>query len=293
MPRCQNIRGEKSKTGKLDGKVAIITGASRGIGQYIGEEFGKEGARVVCGARTLKEGDHRLKIEGSLESTVAKIKAAGGDAIAVVCDISSGEDCQRLVAETKKAYGPCDILVNNAILLYPTAFMELTPSRWMKSFMVDVHAPFILSQLVLRDMIPRRSGAIINISSAAAIGPGRAPYKGTEGGSTSYGAVKAALERMTQGLAEEMYPHNISVTCLSPSELVATPGNRYMHGKTDANYGEPLDYMGRAAVILATEPVNKVSGWVTYDQVVLKRYGLIREGRGVGIDSPGSGYSQI
>ncbi len=88
-----------------------------------------------------------------------------------------------------------------------------------------------------------------------------------------------------------MYEHNISVTCLSPSEVVATPGNRYAQRRSNANYGEPFDYMGKAAVILATEPVDKVSGWVTYDQVVLKQYGLIKEGHGIGFDRPGSGYS--
>src|SRR6266446_7651536 len=102
--------------GKLQDKVAIVTGASRGIGKAIAELFAKEGAKVVCSARTMKEGEHPL--EGSLETTVAGIKRAGGEATAVTCDVSSEEDCKKLVAETHRAYGPCDVLVNNAALTY-------------------------------------------------------------------------------------------------------------------------------------------------------------------------------
>ena len=102
--------------GKLDGKVAIVTGASRGIGAEISRLFAKEGAKVVCVARTLKEGDHIL--EGSLELTCAQIRESGGEATAIAANISLPEDCERLVEETKAAYGPANVLVNNAALTY-------------------------------------------------------------------------------------------------------------------------------------------------------------------------------
>jgi citronellol/citronellal dehydrogenase len=282
--------------GKLDGKVAIVTGASRGIGKAISDLFAAEGARVVCSARTLHEGDHKL-LEGSLETTVNGIRKSGGEAIAVTADVSSEADCEKLVAEAKEAYGPCDILVNNAALTYFIPVKDYEPKRWMRSFAVNLHGPFMMSHLVLQDMVPRRSGAIVNISSGAAIGPGRGPYTNEAflRGSVCYGAEKAALERMTQGIAEEVYEYGISVTCLSPSLIVPTPGTVHHHlvtSMTDPS-GEPVEMMAKATLILATEPIDKVTGWVTYSQVVLQQYGLIEKGAGIGFDREGSGYSKI
>jgi citronellol/citronellal dehydrogenase len=275
---------------KLNKKVAIVTGASRGIGKAIAEVFAAEGARVICTARTLHEGEHPL--EGSLETTVKGIKAAGGEATAVTCDVSSEESLDKLVVETKRIYGPCDVLVNNAALTYFIPFKDFPPKRWIKSFAVNLHGPFILSHLVLPDMLARKSGAIVNISSGAAIGPGRGPYPQVMmRGGVCYGAEKAALERMTQGMAEELYADGISVTCLSPSEVVVTPGTVYHHLVSTPQDGEPVEYMAKAALILASEPLDKVTGWVTYSQVVLKQYGLIDKGKGIGFERKGSGYS--
>src|SRR5258707_11026085 len=99
---------------RLSGKVAIVTGASRGIGQAIAARLAAEGARVVCAARTLNEGDHML--EGSLSRTVADIRAAGGTATAVTADVSTEAECLKLVEAARAAYGPIDVLVNNAAL---------------------------------------------------------------------------------------------------------------------------------------------------------------------------------
>lgn len=282
--------------GKLDGKVAIVTGASRGIGKAIALLFAAEGAKVACAARTVTEGDHIL--EGSLMTTVSEIEKAGGTVVPMQVDVSQEESCRELVAKTREIFGPVDVMVNNAALTYFIPVKDIPVRRWLKSFSVNFHGPFILSQLALQDMVERGSGAIVNISSGAAIGPGRGPYQeatGGERGGTLYGAEKAALERFTQGLAEEVYRYGISVTCVSPSQVVPTPGTVYHNLVTgmDDPRGEPPEVMARAALLLATEPLDKVTGRVTYSQQILKEFGWITEAQGAGVDRPGSGYSQI
>lgn len=281
---------------KMTGRVAIVTGASRGIGQAIAELLAAEGARVVCVARTLNEGDHRL-LEGSLNTTVAAIRAKGGEATSVAADISSEAECERLVTATRAAYGRVDTLVNNAALNYYIPTAEYPTSRWIKAFAVNVHAPFMLSKLVLPDMIAAGRGAIVNISSGSAIGPGRGPYADqTVRGGVMYGASKAALERLTQGLAQEVAHHGgIAVTCVSPSRTVPTAGTVHhkLMASLDDPRGEPPAMMARATLLLASEPADKVNGRVTYSQQILKEFGWIEKGAGRGVDTVGSGYSQV
>src|ERR1700675_120790 len=237
--------------GKLNGKAVLVTGASRGIGAEIARLFAAEGGRVICAARTLREGDHPFA--GSLESTVAAIRAEGGTAHAVAANIAEPGDCERLVQRARETYGPVDVLVNNAALTYYVPVKDYPINKWMRSWAVNFHAPFILSQLVLVDMIPRVRGVIVNISSGSAIGPGRGPYpdpaQGARGG-TCYGAEKAALERFTQGLASEVYQYGISVSSVAPSQVVPTPGTVHHRLVTsmDDPRGEPPLLIAQAAL---------------------------------------------
>jgi citronellol/citronellal dehydrogenase len=282
--------------GRLDDKVVVVTGASRGIGAEIASLLAAEGGRVVCAARTLREGDHQLA--GSLETTVEAIRAKGGEAHAVTANIADPAECGELLDAARKMYGPVDVLVNNAALTYFVPIKDYVVGRWLASWAVNLHAPFVLSQLALGDMIPRQRGAIVNIGSGAAIGPGRGPYPdpsvGTRGG-TCYGAQKAALERFTQGLAAEVYQYGISVTCVSPSQVVPTPGTVYhklVKGMDDPR-GERPELMARAVLLLASEPLDRVTGRVTYSQQILKEFGWITEAHGRGVETPGTGYSEI
>ncbi len=283
--------------GRLDDKVVIVTGASRGIGKDIAVLFAAEGGKVICAARTVEEGTHPL--EGSLNTTIQEIREAGGEATAAAANISLPEDCEALVQAARDTYGPVDVLVNNAALTYFIPVKDYPLNRWMRSWAVNFHAPFILSQLVLEDMIPRGSGSIVNISSGAAIGPGRGPYQDVppNSGGTCYGAEKAALERFSQGLAQEVYEHGISVTAVSPSQVVPTPGTVFHNLVTgiDDPRGEHPELMAKASLLLATEPVEEVSGRVTYSQQILKEYGWIDEATGTGTPAgrEGSGYSLI
>ena len=282
--------------GKLVGKVAIVTGASRGIGQQIAELFAAEGAKVVCAARTTNEGEHRM-LQGSLARTVDLIQKKGGTATAVTADVSLEAECIALVQAARAAYGPIDILVNNAALNYYLPTETYPTSRWIWCFAINVHAPFILAKEVLKDMIPRRSGAIVNISSGSAIGPGRGPYDDqTVRGGVMYGVTKAALERFTQGLAQEVAQYDgITVAAVSPSQVVPTPGT--IHHKLvtgiDDPKGEHPDLMARATLLLASETPAKVNGRVTYSQQILKEFGWIENAKGRGVTIRGSGYSEV
>ena len=167
----------------------------------------------------------------------------------------------------------------------------------MTSWAVNMHAPFLLSKLVLEQMIPRRSGSIVNIGSRMATGPGRGPYpEAPESGASTYGITKAALERFTQGLAMEVYRYGVSVSYVSPSQVVPSWAN-VRDGLVDSlqdSRGEFPDVMARAALLLASEPLDKVTGRVCYSQQILKEFGWISEAKGTGVDPnrPGSGFSQ-
>ena len=283
--------------GKLAGRNIIVTGASRGIGAEIAKLFASEGGNVVCAARTLYEGDHPL--EGSLQKTVDDISGSGGKAVSAAVNISVPEDCERLFDIAKNEFGSVDVLVNNAALTYFIPVKDYPLNRWMRSWSVNFHAPFILSQLALQDMIINKSGNILNISSRAAVGPGSGPYDESDvgHGGTCYGAEKAALERFTQGLAQEVYSHGITVNCVSPSQVVPTPGTIFHNlvSGADDPKGEHPSLMAKAALLLVTEPIDKVTGKVTYSQQILSEYGVINDPKGTGVDDsvPGSGYSKI
>ena len=137
--------------------------------------------------------------------------------------------------------------MNNAALNYYIPIVDYPTSRWVRSFAVNVHGPFILSKLVLPDMMERNQGAIVNISSGAAIGPGRGPYEEQDvRGGTMYGASKAALERFTQGLAQEVSSYEIAITALSPSQVVPTPGtvfHKLVEGMDDPKGEHPRHHL--------------------------------------------------
>jgi citronellol/citronellal dehydrogenase len=256
--------------GKLDGKVAIVTGASRGIGEAIARLFANEGASVVVGARTLSEGQHFLP--GTLERTVGEISDGGGKALAVKVDLSKEEDCERLVAEARKAYGRVDVLVNNAAVNWYIPIKDFKVGHWRAMLAVDLTAPFLLAQQVIPEMIERRGGWIVNISSGASRGPGQGPYTNKARGGTPYGTVKSGLERFTQGLAHELFEYGIAVNSLAPNKVVPTPGTLHHHLVDSMNdpRGEPVDFMAEAALVLATCDPKILTGRITYSQDLLK-----------------------
>ena len=175
----------------MGGRVAIVTGASRGIGQAIARRFAAGGAAVAITARTAEEGQHRLS--GSLSTTASEIRRAGGTVLSVVADLSKEADRERLVTTVEDELGPVDVLVNNAAVTYFEPVLEFPERHFALMFAVQVRAPFELAQRVLPGMRERRRGWILNISSRAAVHPAGPPYT-SRFGSTVYGMCKAAIE---------------------------------------------------------------------------------------------------
>jgi NAD(P)-dependent dehydrogenase (short-subunit alcohol dehydrogenase family) len=258
----------------LEGKVCVVTGASRGIGEEIAKRFAADGALVAVSARTVEEGDH--KFSGSINTTVRSITDAGGHAIAIAADLSKAEDRDRLLEATEKELGPIDVLVNNAAITYFEPVDEFSESHYRTMFEVQVRAPFEMAQKVLPGMRERKSGWILNISSGAARHPQGPPYPQGMRGGTVYGMCKAALERFTTGLAAEAWSDGIAVNVLSPSGLVATPGvihHGLNRGVPDDRL-EPPEVMAAAAYALCSGDPKVLTGKVTYAKPILEELKL-------------------
>jgi NAD(P)-dependent dehydrogenase (short-subunit alcohol dehydrogenase family) len=257
-------------SGLLKGQVAVVTGASRGIGEAIAIRYAMEGAKVVVSARTVTQDEHYLP--GTITDTVERIKAAGGEAIAVKADLAQAEDRRSLIQAAEDAFGSVDILVNNAAITYFIPVTDFPEKRFRLMMEVQVWAPFELAQLVLPGMREKGYGWILNISSHAAIHPEKT--MGGRGG-TVYGMCKAALERFTTGLAQELYDENIGVNVISPG-LVATPG--VMHHKliNEANKERvtPVEHMAEACLRLVHGDAKAITGRIDYADQVIEEFSL-------------------
>jgi citronellol/citronellal dehydrogenase len=257
--------------GPLKGRVAVVTGASRGIGAAIAARLAQEGAKVVVSARTAEAGESRLP--GTLHETVDRIRAAGGEATFIKADLAQAVERERLIEEAEATYGPIDILINNAAVTFFMPVEEFPEKRFKLMMEVQVYAPFHLSQLVLPSMRKRKRGWIVNISSGAGIHP-KPPYTGRMGGAV-YGMCKAALERFTTGLASEVQGDGIAVNVVSPG-LVDTPGVA-VHGLINdqtRDRVQPIEYIAEAVYRLASGDPKTMTGRIEYAAPFLKELGL-------------------
>lgn len=198
---------------KLKDRIAIITGGGTGIGKAISLAFAKEGARVVVAARTLPR----------LEEMVEAIQAKGGKAKAIQTDIADHEQVKRMVAQTIDEFGQVDVLVNNAARgTYNNAdVVDMGLEEWHDSLAINLTGPMLCCKEVLKDMIPRRSGSIINVSSVAGMSgvPKESPYV----------ASKWGLIGLTETLAIEAGKHNIRVNCISPGATRTSEFDDWVH----------------------------------------------------------------
>ncbi len=252
--------------GRLAGKVAIITGGSRGLGQYCSVAYAKEGAIVVVAARTEQETDPLLP--GTIHDTVRMVNEAGSEGFAVVCNVADPASVDTMVEKVLAKYGRIDILMNNAAVQPPGGISVIQPRHFELEFRVNVFGGFYCIRAVLPSMIERKSGSIINISSVAA----RA-----DSGS-HYGATKRAMEALTIGLANEQRANGIAVNCLKPDGGIDTPGIRYPRGRgrgpapaeAERQFPSPDSYV-ESAVLLGMQTPETCTGGIFYDSEAIAR----------------------
>lgn len=259
-------------SGLCEGKVALVTGASRGLGKSIALRLAAQGATVGLTARTM-EPDPRYA--GSLRETREQIEAAGGSAFAVAGDLSRDDDRDRVFAEISDRLGSPDILVNNAAVTFLRTLDEF-PARRAR-LMVEMHvlAPLRLIQLAIPGMRERRRGWILNVTSIAGQRPVGPPFSefDVSAGFGLYGTVKAALDRLTGAFAAELSPDGIAVNAAAPSNPVRTPGAGSLDlAKEDT---EDIELITETALILCTADPAETSGRVVYTQPFLRELGRI------------------
>jgi citronellol/citronellal dehydrogenase len=249
---------------KLEGRVAIVTGASRGVGEYMAREFAKEGCNIVVAARTEEQQDPKLP--GTIHNTARELEAMGVRAIAVRCDVTDEESVNAMVKRTLEEFGRIDILVNNAGIMVPQRLVDMPLKRWDLIWRVNVRGAIARCKAVLPSMIERRDGVIFNISSIAADNPGA--------GNISYKVTKHALRELSAGLAAEEKEHNIRVFALSPLGWVPTPGTLYHRLDETMPSVSPMlergEAMGQAAIYLSGEEGKELSGQHFYSRDLLR-----------------------
>jgi 3-oxoacyl-[acyl-carrier protein] reductase len=242
---------------KLDGKVAVVTGASRGIGRAIAETFAREGADIVV---------NYVKSADDAREVVKIIKAMGRRAIAVKADVSRRTEAEKMFDKALEVFGRVDILVNNAGIGTGGTTLDTSEEDWDRVIAVNLKGPFNCIQIAAKTMVAQKSGKIINISSISGLG-------GAPVGELTYCCAKAALIAMTTVSAQDLGPHGINVNSVAPGWTRTDMTTRATKEKTEElqrlkagmaamrRIGEPQD-IANATLFLASEESNFITGQV-------------------------------
>jgi citronellol/citronellal dehydrogenase len=258
----------------FSGKTVVVTGASRGIGEFIALEFASLGANVVVMAKSTNDAPHRV-FGGTIEETAARVRDFGVEALAIRGDVSHEDDVDAVYRTTIDKFGRCDVVVNNAALSYIGPFLELTVKRWDILMAVNVRGPMLMSRAFLPHMLERGEGRVINISSldgrleveeaeilAQDITSGAHGERAAFGGEgadlfnsmLAYGTSKAALNRFTVGLAAEMRGRGVAVNALEVGAV--TPAFRYTLPDADFSKNELPEAPAQLVAWLADQPLD-------------------------------------
>ena len=233
----------------LNGKIAIVTGASQGIGETIAIEMAKSGANVFCLARN----------KNALDSTINKIISNGDKASAYSCDISDNEQFNNIVTDIFKEYGSIDILVNNAGITNDTLLMRMSDDQWDSVLNINLKGSFTCTRSVIKYMMKKKSGRIINITSIVGL-TGNA-------GQANYAASKAGLIGMTKSIAKEVASRGITANCVAPGwietamteQLSDDVKNKFLSQIPTGKIGYPKD-IANTVIFLASKEAEYITG---------------------------------
>ncbi len=253
-----------------EGKVALVTGSSRGLGKAIAQRLAREGATVALTARTLEPDP---KYQGSLRQTLEDIETAGGSAIAVAADLSDSGERTRLFTEVVDKVGAPDIVVNNAAVTFLRPLDEFPERRVRLMIEMHVMAPLHLTQMAIPAMRERGRGWVLNVTSVGGDLPDGPPFSDFDrtAGFGVYGTVKAALNRLTKSLAAELYDDGIAVNAAAPTNPVATEGAGTLDlAKTDT---EDISLITETAFRLCTGDPKTLTGRIAHTQSFLGETG--------------------
>ena len=246
----------------LSGKVAIVTGASAGIGRAYALALAGAGATVVAAARRLGGGEDEPPDANTL-ATLAKLSAKlPGRIHAQVCDVELEADLVRLVGETAANFGRIDVLVNNAAVLWQFDALNITAEAWDRLMTTNVRGSYVSIRQTAPHMMRRRSGSIINITA----GVGNLTPKSNYPGGLAYGVSKAALNRLSYFMAAELKTYGIAVNCLSPGVVLSESALKARPEAAQAGTHKPCtpEVLGPALLYLAQQTAETLTGQILH-----------------------------